>query len=895
MFLFYPHSSRFSSSQGYITINSTSASTPGQQVQSGGNLSLFFGNVLWDGSTVYLFISTNNTNQLSSGDYVYTPQFAITDITNTANATSYSNSYGAWTVGSNWVNGSIPQNIAIGNYYIKSSDQSISGTVGITDTYFTVNSQIYNATLNVSPSTGPGGVPIQFTGSNYPEDSQVVISYYNPNFGTWNLLTSVVANATGNIVANSQAPDLEMSLGSGDLSQQYNQISYRAAIGGIVYSYANYNEYERGLKVVGDDTANGLFGNGTDLTSSVIVISGSTITLTGEWFYPGLIYIRWDSNEVVGTVTGDQWTNAIIIGTTVASENGTFSLNVTIPNAEAGSHYISIEDSQTWITVSIFVNTATLSISPATGPGGANVQFTGSFYPPSTLVNVTYLDPMFGTWDYVASTTSDASGNIALSVQIPDLKNSVSSGEFAVDNTSAQISFRTEINGIAWSYANYNENERGIKQVANQIATGLYGNGTDLSSSVGVNVGESILVSGEWFDPGIIYVRFDGTQVVGTVTGSAWEDAQLIGSTAASQTGSFSTNVTIPAANTGAHFLAIEDSQTRLIITITVFGSPPPTSPAPSSPAPSPFTPINPTPSPTPATTPQPTPAPTPTPASTTSPTPQSTPQPTPSPTPSPLLTPTLTLSCITSTSYASFNVEITGSLTANGAALSGAPISIFTSTTSGNSWQDLTLVNTASDGTFSTQWQPSVTGTYMINATYAGDSNYSGQSTAVTLAAAPFTFQNTQDVFSVASNSTVTDLTFNSTNNELSFTVSGPSGTTGYVNAYIAKSLITDISTLKVYLDGNQITYTTTPTPDSWAIYFTYSHSTHTITMTLGVATPKPTTKTPLIIGIIIGGVGVVLPIGILLSLRRKETHKDPINKQASAPHNKIGCSAHV
>ena len=119
---------------------------------------------------------------------------------------------------------------------------------------------------------------------------------------------------------------------------------------------------------------------------------------------------------------------------------------------------------------------------------------------------------------------------------------------------------------------NYNEWYRGIKQVGNQIASGLYGNGTDLSSSVSVNVGDSILISGEWFDPGIVYIRFDGAQVVGTVTASAWQTAQIIGSTAASPTtGSFSTDVTIPTADAGSHFLAIEDSsQGRLIIIINV-------------------------------------------------------------------------------------------------------------------------------------------------------------------------------------------------------------------------------------------------------------------------------------------------------------------------------------
>jgi outer membrane protein assembly factor BamB len=214
--------------------------------------------------------------------------------------------------------------------------------------------------------------------------------------------------------------------------------------------------------------------------------------------------------------------------------------------------------------------------------------------------------------------------------------------------------------------------------------------------------------------------------------------------------------------------------------------------------------------------------------------TPTPTPSPTPSPTPNPmpLPQPTLTVSCVSSTSYSSFNVEINGKLAFDGTSISGTPIALYYSINQGRSWQDLTLVNTASDGSFLAEWLPSVTGNYLINATFAGNSAYSGVSTIVNLAVVPL--QNTQDVFSVASNSTITDLMFNSTSNELTFTASGPSGTTGYVDVYIAKSLIGDISTLQVYLDGNQISYTASSQGSSWLTYFTFGLSTHQVTVYL-------------------------------------------------------------
>ncbi len=201
----------------------------------------------------------------------------------------------------------------MGNYYIKSVDQIFS-SVAVTDTYFTVNTIFYNSTLNISPPSGPGGIDIVFTGSKYPPGSTVDISYYDPSFNTWNLLTSTLANATGQIQANSQVPDLKKSLGSGDCLEAPNSIQYKASITGITYGNANYNEYLRGLKTVGNKTANGLYGNGTNLVSSVRAMVGDTISLSGKWFHPGIVYVRWDSANVVGTVTSSEWLNANIIG-----------------------------------------------------------------------------------------------------------------------------------------------------------------------------------------------------------------------------------------------------------------------------------------------------------------------------------------------------------------------------------------------------------------------------------------------------------------------------------------------------------------------------------------------------------------------------------------------------
>jgi hypothetical protein len=90
------------------------------------------------------------------------------------------------------------------------------------------------------------------------------------------------------------------------------------------------------------------------------------------------------------------------------------------------------------------------------------------------------------------------------------------------------------------------------------------------------------------------------------------------------------------------------------------------------------------------------------------------------------------------------------------------------------------------------------------------------------------------QSYFYVESNSTVSELSFNSTTAELSFAVSGESGTWGYVEISIAKSLVPSVQDVKVYLDGTQLNVVITEDGNSWLLRFTYTHSTHQVTVTL-------------------------------------------------------------
>jgi hypothetical protein len=126
---------------------------------------------------------------------------------------------------------------------------------------------------------------------------------------------------------------------------------------------------------------------------------------------------------------------------------------------------------------------------------------------------------------------------------------------------------------------------------------------------------------------------------------------------------------------------------------------------------------------------------------------------------------------------------------------------------------------------------------------------------------------------FSIVSNSTVTQVAFNSTSEVLQFTVSGPSGTTGFTNVTISKTLISNTSTLEVYLDGNPINYTVYDLTSSWLIYFTYHHSTHTIIMEFLPTQTKAhsTTSNTNAPTVAIIALAIVIPATLAITIKRK------------------------
>jgi uncharacterized protein YoxC len=389
-------------STGYIRVNiaAPAPSPVGQTVPAGGNVNLNFGGVTWSGGQFYLIWSTNGFSD-STGT-PYSPTFDLVNLTETGFASTYTNALGSWTIGSNWVNGSIPLNIAGGPYFIKAFD-GLSTAVAVTDTAI-----IVTGTFQVVPTSGPAGAALTLQAFAFAANAVANITYYNTT-GT-NLIPIadlIQADALGQFNYSLTAPDLKQMVSpAGDQPVVPTPIIFNAKyVAGDGYN-ATYNENPRGLKQIKSNIAAGLYGNGTDLTISGQV--GDTVRYAGYNFYPGTVNFLWDG--------------ITIINSTTANGTGYFNTTITIPLAAVGPHVLVIQDAGVSFYTVVSV-TPTLILTPSSGPIGTTVTVAGIGFPASagTVVhNVTL------TWSFYNTTTgvvgwalTDATGQFTTTFVVP--------------------------------------------------------------------------------------------------------------------------------------------------------------------------------------------------------------------------------------------------------------------------------------------------------------------------------------------------------------------------------------------------------------------------------------------------------------------------------------------
>ena len=186
--------------------------------------------------------------------------------------------------------------------------------------------------FTVSPSSGPPGGLISINGVGFLGNS-ASISYLNPLNSSWIPLTNNLAVVNGNFTYTFNAPDLRQSNPAGDNQPSSDNIFFRAQDNGNGRSYNTivpYTEWRRGILQLGDVTANGLYGNNTNLTLSLFVQIGDILPFKGEWFSPGDMTLLWD--------------NATSLGSFSIDNNGFFDATLKVPATTVGQHTISSND-----------------------------------------------------------------------------------------------------------------------------------------------------------------------------------------------------------------------------------------------------------------------------------------------------------------------------------------------------------------------------------------------------------------------------------------------------------------------------------------------------------------------------------------------------------------------
>ncbi len=194
-----------------------------------------------------------------------------------------------------------------------------------------------------------------------------------------------------------------------------------------------------------------------------------------------------------------------------------------------------------------------------------------------------------------------------------------------------------------------------------------------------------------------------------------------------------------------------------------------------------------------------------------------------------------LGLRCEASTTSLGSGIWLLGNATvANGTGLEGLVIRFSYSVSEGQTWYEISMTTTSSNGSYAVKWIPSATGTYMIKASFSGNNMYWPEEEQLNLVVSAYADKY---IFSVESNSVVSSFSFNSDKRELSFNVTGPSGTPGYARVAISRELVAAPSNIRVFMDGSETAFTLEGTTDAWILVLTYTHSTHSVVASLGAA----------------------------------------------------------
>ncbi|MBS7615213.1 hypothetical protein KEJ18_05735 [Candidatus Bathyarchaeota archaeon] len=353
-------------SVGNIYINVEDGPSPVVAVQAGGTVKLNFAGVTFSGGQVRLYFSRDGSSALdTANDKAYGPTFVVAHIR--AETWDNDTTYKGYSVGYNWIVGSIPKEYAGGEWYIKAYDGQTS-SVAVTDRPLTVT-----CLLEVEPTSGPGQAAITLKGWGFSTASgnHVNLSYY---ITEWKSIVNFLAvDANGQFTYSMTAPDAGKVLPKGENTVTTIAVIFEAKEK-TGSDDVTFLEYYRGLIQVKGPTENcvagtgSLYGNNTDFAQGALIVNAKVLgalIIAGNYFHPGTVTIKWDATTVVGTTT--------------ANGTGFFNITITVPITNIGAHNIIIDDTKIKFNISVYV-VPTLVLTPNKGVPCENVLVTAEGY-----------------------------------------------------------------------------------------------------------------------------------------------------------------------------------------------------------------------------------------------------------------------------------------------------------------------------------------------------------------------------------------------------------------------------------------------------------------------------------------------------------------------------------
>ena len=191
-----------------------------------------------------------------------------------------------------------------------------------------------------------------------------------------------------------------------------------------------------------------------------------------------------------------------------------------------------------------------------------------------------------------------------------------------------------------------------------------------------------------------------------------------------------------------------------------------------------------------------------------------------------------ISLSTVAPSATAGYSVSILGTLLDfYGNRIRNESVALYYAYSGYENWNTIASELTDSSGSFSAAWIPPAPSYFVIKAVYAGNYTHVESNRNVTLSMLPY---GEDYLFTVESNSTVSSMGFSGDGQTLSFTATGAGGTKGYAKVTTAKTLVPDLASLSVYVDGIEYSYNVTEVNNSWVLLFVYDHSAHLVEIRL-------------------------------------------------------------